>query len=181
MSNNGHLTGKVVFFAPEKRFGFIKPDGTESGDVFFHLEQFDGDEPALDGRVAFQVEADPRREGPGGARRPSSLSNNNSRAASAEARLARAQSAFRSGPVRFYLSPGRALPFTDVAGGRQSTSLSVLLRDPSPRHAFTRDSRLRLAGPDNRSAKWRTRQPTAGEPLSEPPCRRRARRQMQHQ
>jgi cold shock CspA family protein len=57
------LTGKIVFYQPTKQFGFIRPDGAESGDIFFHLDNFDGDEPAIDTRVAFQVEADPRREG----------------------------------------------------------------------------------------------------------------------
>ena len=57
------LTGRIVHWAPEKRYGFIKPDGTETGDIFFHLEQYDGDEPAIDDRVAFVAEDDPRRQG----------------------------------------------------------------------------------------------------------------------
>jgi cold shock CspA family protein len=57
------LTGKIVFFAQTKQFGFIKPDGIESGDIFFHLKQFDGDDPAIDDRVAFMVEDDPQRSG----------------------------------------------------------------------------------------------------------------------
>jgi cold shock CspA family protein len=61
MSNE--LKGTVVFYAPAKQFGFIKPDGTEGQDVFFHLDSFDGDEPALDARVAFQVEEDSRGHG----------------------------------------------------------------------------------------------------------------------
>jgi len=54
--------GTIVFYQPNKQFGFIKPD-TEGPDIFFNLDNFDGDEPAIDTRVAFQVEADPRREG----------------------------------------------------------------------------------------------------------------------
>jgi cold shock CspA family protein len=45
-----------------KRYGFVKPDDGSS-DVFFHLDNFDGDEPAIDDRVAFLVEDDPRRQG----------------------------------------------------------------------------------------------------------------------
>jgi cold shock CspA family protein len=57
--------GKVVFYSPSKQFGFLRPDGTESGqDVFFHITQYDHDgDPVLDARVAFQTEDDPRREG----------------------------------------------------------------------------------------------------------------------
>jgi cold shock CspA family protein len=56
--------GTIVFYAASKTYGFIRPDGTKRDeDVFFHLDNFDGDEPVLDTRVAFQVEADPKREG----------------------------------------------------------------------------------------------------------------------
>ena len=56
-------TGTIVFYDSEKEFGFIKPD-TGEGDVFFHITQYDhDDDPALNGRVAFMVEPDPRREG----------------------------------------------------------------------------------------------------------------------
>jgi CspA family cold shock protein len=55
--------GTIVFYAAAKQFGFIKPDIGE-GDVFFHIEQYDHDgDPAIDSRVAFMVEPDPRREG----------------------------------------------------------------------------------------------------------------------
>jgi cold shock CspA family protein len=58
-------TGTIVFYSPAKQFGFIRPDGAEVGkDVFFHIEQYDHDgDPAIDTRVAFMIEADPRREG----------------------------------------------------------------------------------------------------------------------
>ena len=60
------LIGKVVFYAPSKQYGFVRPDGTEMGqDVFFHVTQYDYDgDPALDTRVAFLVEEDPRPAGP---------------------------------------------------------------------------------------------------------------------
>jgi cold shock CspA family protein len=59
-------TGTIVFYSPAKQFGFIRPDGAEVGkDVFFHIEQYDHDgDPAIDTRVAFMIEADPRRERP---------------------------------------------------------------------------------------------------------------------
>jgi cold shock CspA family protein len=56
------LTGKIAFYQPTKQFGFIRPD-TEGPDTFFHLDNFDGEQPAIGDRVAFMVEADPRREG----------------------------------------------------------------------------------------------------------------------
>jgi cold shock CspA family protein len=57
--------GTIVFYAAAKEYGFIRPDGAEVGkDVFFHVEQYDHDgDPAIDTRVAFMVEADPRRQG----------------------------------------------------------------------------------------------------------------------
>jgi len=57
--------GTIVFYAAAKEYGFIRVDGTEVGqDVVFHITQYDhDDEPALDMRVAFMIEADPRREG----------------------------------------------------------------------------------------------------------------------
>jgi cold shock CspA family protein len=62
---NDKLEGKIVFYSPAKEFGFIRPNGSEMGqDIFFHLTQFDHDgDPAVDGRVAFMVEQDPRRPG----------------------------------------------------------------------------------------------------------------------
>ena len=57
--------GTIVFYSPAKQFGFIRQDDAEVGkDIFFHIEQYDADgDPVLDTRVAFMVEADPRREG----------------------------------------------------------------------------------------------------------------------
>ena len=57
--------GTIVFYSPAKQFGFIRQEGAEVGkDIFFHIEQYDADgDPVLDTRVAFMVEADPRREG----------------------------------------------------------------------------------------------------------------------
>jgi cold shock CspA family protein len=60
MSNE--LTGKIVLWRGEKQFGFIQPnDGSD--DVFFHLNDFDGDEPVLNTKVAFLIEAEPKRVG----------------------------------------------------------------------------------------------------------------------
>ena len=59
--SNERLTGKIVFFAPAKQFGFIKPDGNER-DIFFHLESYDGDEPEIGDKVTFLAEADPRHQ-----------------------------------------------------------------------------------------------------------------------
>ena len=56
-------TGRVVFYAPAKCFGFIKRDGDEPGhDVFFHMSQFNGS-PTIGTRVSFHLEDDPRRNG----------------------------------------------------------------------------------------------------------------------
>ena len=56
--------GTIVFYAAAKEYGFIRPDGTEGGDIFFHLTQYDHDrDPAVDDRVVFTAENDPRREG----------------------------------------------------------------------------------------------------------------------
>jgi cold shock CspA family protein len=61
--SNELQTGRIVFWAPQKRFGFFKIDGPEASDCFFHEQEFDGDEPKVDDRVAFLMEPDPRREG----------------------------------------------------------------------------------------------------------------------
>ena len=57
--------GTIVFYSPAKQFGFIRQDGAEVGkDIFFDIEQYeDAGDPVIDTRVAFTVEADPRREG----------------------------------------------------------------------------------------------------------------------
>jgi cold shock CspA family protein len=58
------LTGEIVYYASVKQFGFIKPDGTESADVFFHMEQYDGKvDPRVGDRVEFAAEPNLRREG----------------------------------------------------------------------------------------------------------------------
>jgi cold shock CspA family protein len=57
------LTGKIVLWRGEKQFGFIQPDNG-SDDIFFHLNDFDSDgEPALNSKVAFLIEAEPKRPG----------------------------------------------------------------------------------------------------------------------
>jgi cold shock CspA family protein len=59
---SSELTGAVVFYVAAKRYGFVKPDDGSS-DVFFHLDNFDGDDPAIGARVTFLAEADPRHQG----------------------------------------------------------------------------------------------------------------------
>jgi cold shock CspA family protein len=59
---NERLTGKVVFYVPAKQFGFIQPDDSGS-DIFFHTNNFDGDEPVIGDRVTYLAEDDPRRQG----------------------------------------------------------------------------------------------------------------------
>jgi cold shock CspA family protein len=57
------LTGKIVLWRGEKQFGFIQPDNG-SDDIFFHLNDYDSDDdPALNTKVAFLVEAEPKRTG----------------------------------------------------------------------------------------------------------------------
>ena len=59
--SNERLSGSVVFYAPEKRFGFLRAYNAET-DTFFHIDNYRG--PAIPGtgdRVMFRSEADPRR------------------------------------------------------------------------------------------------------------------------
>ena len=57
------MNGKIVSYNSAKEYGFVRADGAET-DTFFHLSQFDGDgDPAVDSRVAFQIEDDPQKPG----------------------------------------------------------------------------------------------------------------------
>jgi cold shock CspA family protein len=62
--SNERQTGTIIFYDPKKGFGFIKIDGPEVPDLFYHIDNFDSDrDPITDDRVAFMVEDDPRRAG----------------------------------------------------------------------------------------------------------------------
>jgi cold shock CspA family protein len=59
--SNEILKGRVIFYAPEKKFGFLRADGADS-DTFFHIDNYLGPStPKTDDRVAFSSEIDPRR------------------------------------------------------------------------------------------------------------------------
>jgi CspA family cold shock protein len=51
--------GTIKRFFSERGFGFLQPDGT-GPDVFFHIEAFDGDEPQVGQRVAYETATDTR-------------------------------------------------------------------------------------------------------------------------
>jgi cold shock CspA family protein len=58
------LTGEIVLFNKVKLYGFIEPDGVQGGDVFFHVDQFDGDgDPTVGDKVTFLTEPNPGRPG----------------------------------------------------------------------------------------------------------------------
>ena len=55
------LTGSVVFYAPQKKFGFLRADNAER-DCFFHIDNYRGSAmPGTGDRVTFLAEVDPRR------------------------------------------------------------------------------------------------------------------------
>ena len=55
------LSGKIVHYSDDKKFGFIKPDGGDDGDIFFHLSACEGGiSPGVGDRVEFIAESDPR-------------------------------------------------------------------------------------------------------------------------
>lgn len=61
MSNSALQRGKIVFYAASGLYGFIRPDGGNE-DIYFSVNQFNG-KPAVDSRVMFVAEDDPRRNG----------------------------------------------------------------------------------------------------------------------
>jgi cold shock protein len=52
-------TGIIKRFIEERGFGFIKPD-LGGIDIFFHIEAFEGDEPQIGQRVAYETATDAR-------------------------------------------------------------------------------------------------------------------------
>jgi cold shock CspA family protein len=53
--------GVVLRFMPEKKFGFLKPDGGAVADCFFHLDAWGASSPPSPGqRVSFLLKSGPK-------------------------------------------------------------------------------------------------------------------------
>ncbi|MDY6777817.1 MAG: cold shock domain-containing protein [Candidatus Nanohaloarchaea archaeon] len=53
------MKGTVDFYHDQKGYGFIKPEGAEGDDVFFHISEVEGDEVTEGDEVEFEtVEGD---------------------------------------------------------------------------------------------------------------------------
>jgi cold shock CspA family protein len=55
------MQGIVARYNAERRYGFSRPDGARSSDVFFHVSAWPaGNTPTVDTPVEFTIETDPR-------------------------------------------------------------------------------------------------------------------------